>query len=155
MAGAAMPSTASTRPSQTRAGSLTPAPLLAGRDLLQFLAELGEHLGAVHALGVGRFDPLDVKLLRPGHDFLDEGGRRGLDLRAGGPEAGKAELVGAVPGLAVGARRGLAGALLDDVLVLLGGLVPLVLVHEAAERGAVEAARKDGRALDHLVELER
>src|SRR5260221_295125 len=107
MAEAATPSTASIRLSQMVAGWLTLVPLFAGSDLLQLLAEFGQHIGAVDALGVGRLDPLVVERLRLRHHFLDEGGLGGIDLRARRLQARQAKLVGAVPGLAVAARRDL------------------------------------------------
>src|SRR5262249_57580371 len=46
------------------------------------------------------------------------------------------------------------GDLLDRLLVLLRELVPLVLVHEEAERRAVHAAREQRRLREDRVELE-
>src|SRR5215510_3664793 len=137
-ADAAMPRTASARLSQTT--SL----LLSSRDLLQFLVELVQHRAGIEALVLllGLLDPvLDDRA----GTLLGLGLHRCVSLRdvgAGGLERVQADLVGVVPRLAVAARRGLVRHLLDDRLVLLGDLVPLVLVHEEAERRAVQAARE-------------
>src|SRR3954452_25347466 len=130
-ADAAMPRTASARLSQTE-------PLFASSDLLQFLVEFVERLLGVRQLDARLLDPVvDDRagaLLRLGlHP-----GIRGDDGGAGGLQCLQADLVGPVPRLAVRARGILIGVFLDDRLVLLGDLVPLVLVHEEAERRAVQ-----------------
>ncbi len=67
----------------------------------------------------------------------------------------EAALVGGVPRLAGEPRERFARDRQDRVLVLLRQLVPLVLVHEEAERRRIEAAGEVGRVLDDLVEVER
>src|SRR5262245_33115398 len=156
---AAMPSTASALRSQSRrSGALmkegkrkgaevsAPSvrwplfPLFPGFDLLQLGVELVEDLLGVGQLGARLLDPvLDDRaaaLVRLG----DHRGACLLDVGAGPLERVEPDLVGGIPGLAVRARGVLAGELVDDVLVLLGDLRPLVLVHEEPERGAVQAA---------------
>src|SRR5690606_2859923 len=155
---AAMPSTASARRSQLWSGALiqeakrkkarlsrafSARRLLPGRHLLQLGAELLQRGPRVHARRARLLDPvLDDRvgaLLHLGEEL----GVRAHDLDVRLLERVQARLVGAVPGLAVAARRVLVGVLLDDLLVLRRDLVPLVLVHEEAERGAVHAAREE------------
>src|SRR5262245_48334294 len=109
-----MPRTASARLSQT--GSL-----LSSSDLLQFRVELCQRRFGVETLVllVGGLDPFVDH--RPA-DLLRLGllGRACLhDVGAGRLEGVEADLVGAVPRLAVRAGCVLAGILLDDGLVLL------------------------------------
>src|SRR5262245_45565709 len=161
MVEATTPSTATARRSQPGGRSLMRLATagrrgsLAGRDLLQLRAKLGEDLGGVHTLGTGLLDPVidDGRgaLLDLGHE-----GRVGLhDLDPGLLQRLQALLVGLVPGSAGQPCQVLAGDLADRLLVLLGKLVPLVLVHEEAEGRAVHAARKQRRLLQHGVELDR
>src|SRR5262249_45405454 len=112
-----------------------------GADLLDLGAELLEHLAGVEAVLVARLlDPVVDDRLRALVHLGDELriGLRDLDVRL--LQRLDAFLVGLVPRLAVRARRVLIGDLVDDRLVLLRDLVPLVLVHEEAERRAVHAA---------------
>ena len=127
----------------------------AGRDLLQLVVELGVRLGAVDALGVGRLDPV-------------LGQRRGQRCARRRRSAGLASVICTLAAFIVSrptlsaasqalpASRASASPETDSdrVLVLLRQLVPLVLVHEEAERRRVEAAGEEGRVLDHLVEVE-
>src|SRR5262249_56812967 len=59
-----------------------------------------------------------------------------------------------IPGLAGNARQRLARYRPDGILILLGQFVPLVLIHEKAEGGAVEAAGKKRRIFDDRAKLE-
>src|SRR5688572_11475643 len=126
--------------------------LLAG--FFELGVELVEDRLGVHALRARLLDPvLDDRpraLLRFGLHL----GIGGNDARAGGLGGVQPDLVGLVPALAVRARGILEAVLLDDLLVLRRELVPLALVHEEAERRAVEAAGEDGALADDLVELE-
>src|SRR5205823_12260074 len=66
-----------------------------------------------------------------------------------------AQAIDVIPRLAGAAREVLAAELVDELLILLGELVPFVFVDEEAERRAVETAGEEGRVLDQAVELER
>src|SRR5712691_8653066 len=141
MADAATPRIASTRRSHPGARALGSGPggfsSPARGDLFQFLAELGEDAGGVQALDAGLLHPvLDDRggaLLHLG----DQGGIGVDDLDAGLLERLEASLVGVVPRAPGVTRDPLAGDLLERLLVLPRQLVPLVLVHEEAERRAV------------------
>src|SRR5262249_6208582 len=156
---AAMPRTASARRSHAFAGSLTVEQAEAGglffrRDLLDLGAELLQRGPGVDALGGGFLDPVLDDRPRALLHLGDERRVGAHDLHGCLLQRVEALLVGRVPRLAVAARRVFIRVLLDDRLVLLGELVPLLLVHEEAERRAVHSAGKPGGLADHRVELE-
>src|SRR5262245_57216409 len=73
---------------------------LAGGDALHLFAELGQHLGAIDALGGGVLDPLVADRLGAVLHLLDELGRRRADLDADPLHLLERRGVGGVPGLA-------------------------------------------------------
>src|SRR5437773_833317 len=152
---AAAPSTRSSQtPVSERCDATAVRPSLAGGYTLDLLAELGKHLGAVDALGAGGLHPLLLDDLGPFLYALDQLGRGFGDLDADPFHLLESRAVGGIPGFAGEPSQLLARNGRDDILVGLRELALLVLVHEEAERGAVEAARKECGVLDDRAELD-
>src|SRR5262245_24516549 len=145
---AAAPSTRSSQaPASERCDATACRPSLAG-DALDLLAELGQHLGAVDTLGGRVLHPFVLDDLGPLLHALDQF-RGGLaDLHADPFHLLESGVVSGIPGLAREPCQCLARNRCDGVLVFLRDPVPLVLVHEEAERGAVEATGKQRGILD-------
>src|SRR5258708_1236276 len=171
IADAAMPSAASMRSSQAwtlklmrakkrppggPAGGVGASGLVPPGRALELRVKLLQEHCAIHIALLFHFlDPSLDDRLRFRLDVLYERGIRGLDLHACFLHALVAEAVDVVPGFAGAAGEVFAAELGEHFLVGLGELVPLVLVDEEAERGAVKAAGEQGGVLDQAVELER
>src|SRR5262245_1663061 len=146
---AAAPSTRSSQaPTSERCDATACGPSLVAGDALDLLAELGQHLGAVDTLGGRVLHPFVLDDLGPLLHAFDQL-RGGLaDLHADPFHLIESGVVGGIPGLAREPRQCLTRNRCDGVLIFLREPVPLVLVHEEAERGAVEATGKQRGILD-------